>query len=201
MAKAINPEGLDPVTAYEDKLSALIEQVGTRDTAVQNVERYLKQHSGSLIPMPTGSSIFQTTGPWEDYASPSRDMRLLIALKTLEQLPQQLLRHPELFRITAGEAPKAARQLENLHQQRLTEMAFNYTQSNGQTMKLPLLALFERREALEVGYNPNDCPEIRWGAVPGSEEYASCRRHAPPEQKQRMEQYRSWFRNTQRPAP
>ena len=200
MAKAINPGGLDPVTAYEDKLAALTEQVATRNIAIQNAERYFRQHPGSVISMPNGAAIFQTTGPWEDYASPSRDMRLLIALKTLEQLPDQIRNHPDLFRMHSSNTADAVHELQDLHHQKLAATRFQYTQTGGQMMTLPLSTLFARREALETGYNPNDCPEIRWGADPGSEELSACQRRAPAEQRQRMEQYRSWFRNTQRPA-
>lgn len=200
MTRAINPQGLDPVSAYEDKLAALIEQVATRDTAVQNAERYQKQHPGSVIAMPQGTAIFQTTGPWEDYASPSRDMRLLIALKTIEHLPDQIRLHPELFKVNDRDLESERSKLLVIHQQHLTETIFRYTQSDGQSFSLPLKTLFERREALEIAYNPNDCPEIRWGATPGTEEFDPCRRQAPAEQKSRMEQYRSWFRNTQRPS-
>jgi hypothetical protein len=50
-----------------------------------------------------------------------------------------------------------------------------------------------------MGYNPNDCVEIRWGAEPGTEEYASCQRHAPVEQRKRMGAVREWFREAKRP--
>ncbi|HAZ41921.1 MAG TPA: hypothetical protein DCY52_06580, partial [Methylococcaceae bacterium] len=61
MERAINPAGLKPIDAYESKLSALIEQVQTRVTAVQNGEAYAKAHRGGVIPMPSGASIFETT--------------------------------------------------------------------------------------------------------------------------------------------
>jgi hypothetical protein len=51
-----------------------------------------------------------------------------------------------------------------------------------------------------MAYNPNDCVEIRWGAKPGSEEYATCKRHAPPAQVAQMAAVRDWFHETKRPA-
>ncbi|MDO9311060.1 MAG: hypothetical protein Q7T85_05130 [Nitrosomonas sp.] len=51
-----------------------------------------------------------------------------------------------------------------------------------------------------MAYNPNDCAEIRWGAKPDTEEYATCRRYAPAEQRAKMEQYRVWFREVRRPV-
>ena len=46
-------------------------------------------------------------------------------------------------------------------------------ESRGETAKA-------RRAALEVAYNPNDCPERRWGAKTGTPEAATCRRQWNP---------------------
>jgi hypothetical protein len=200
MERAINPLGLKPLDAYESKLSALVEQVQTRVTAVQNGETYARQHRGSPITMPQGPSIFETTGPWEDFASPSRDMRLLIALNVVSKFPDQIRRHPELFNLEPSSADSTAEAIARHHEERIKQSSFRYIRSDGSDYTLSLAELFDRREALEVGYNPNDCAERRWGASPGSEEYQTCTRQAPPEQTARMVQYRSWFRNTQRPT-
>lgn len=200
MERAINPSGLRPLDAYESKLSALIEQVQTRVTAIQNGENYARQHRGSPIAMPQGPAIFETTGPWEDYASPSRDMRLLIALKVVSRFPDQIRRHPELFNLEPGSIDSTAEAIAQHHAERVLENSFRYLRSDGSPYTLTLAQLFDRHEALEVGYNPNDCAERRWGASPGTEEYQTCTRQAPPEQAGRMDQYRAWFRNTQRPT-
>lgn len=197
---ALYPDGLDPIEAYESRLSALLEQIRTRDTAIVTAERYHRQHPGSVIAMPSGAAIFETTGAWEDYASPSRDLRLLIALKVIERLPDRVLSHPGLFALKGRSSEKAKAEMIAHHQMRIAELRFQYTDSQGHPRSLPLKALFERRDALEVGYNPNDCPERRWGAPKGSEELSSCNREAPTEQKNRMESYRNWFKNTQRPG-
>jgi hypothetical protein len=53
--------------------------------------------------------------------------------------------------------------------------------------------------SLEMGYNLNDCVEVRWGAPQGSEEAATCRRRAPQAQFAKMTQYRVWFSERRRP--
>ena len=65
---------------------------------------------------------------------------------------------------------------------------------------LSLADLVIRRPALERAYNPNDCPELRWGAPGGSDELRTCTRRAPRDQQQRMEAYRAWFREPTPPA-
>jgi hypothetical protein len=64
---------------------------------------------------------------------------------------------------------------------------------------LSLTEVLARSAALEMAYNPNDCVESRWGAPEGSEELATCRAHAPADQRSRMEAYRPWFHERRRP--
>jgi hypothetical protein len=199
MGRLINPAGLDPEGAYEAALEALVEQLETRVTSVDNGERYLRSKPGTVIPMPSGAAIFETTGPWEDYSTPSRDMRLLIAMKVVDGLPQRILRYPELFNLRGTSPSRAKADIDRLHARRLNDRHITYTRSDGSPRRLSLAEIYERRPALEMAYNPNDCVELRWGAAPGSEEAAPCRRHAPREQRARMGQYRHWFQETRRP--
>lgn len=71
----------------------------------------------------------------------------------------------------------------------------SYPRSDGRLQVLTLEEILKRKEAFEMGYNPNDCPEIRWGAPPGSEEMSSCRRRAPAGQRAKMEQPGSGSKN------
>jgi len=69
-------------------------------------------------PMPSGAAIFETIGPWEDYATPSRDMRLLIASMFLSSLPEQITRYPELFSLGGRSAEDARRGHREAHERR-----------------------------------------------------------------------------------
>ncbi len=199
MERLINPRGLDPAETYEATLDALMEQLETRVRSVANGEEYLRAHPETVIPMPRGPAIFETVGPWEDYATPSRDMRLLIALRVLADLPERIRRHPELY-LLGGESPAAAAErIERLHARRSRERFITYTRSDGSSWRLSLAEIYARRPGLEIAYNPNDCVERRWGAVPDTTEFVTCRRHAPAEQRERMEKYRPWFREARRP--
>ncbi|MCG6863325.1 MAG: hypothetical protein LJE70_18970 [Chromatiaceae bacterium] len=198
MQQLINPRGLDPESAYSATLESLMEQLEARVKSVDNGERYMRTHKGT-VPMPLGPAIFETTGPWEDYSTPSRDMRLLIAMKVLENLPGRIRRYPELF-VLRGENPSAAgSRIEQLHERRIRERSIRYTRSDGSNWNLSLKEIYARRPGLQIAYNPNDCVERRWGASLGTPEYATCSRQAPSEQRARMEKYRPWFRETRRP--
>lgn len=199
LAKLINPAGLNPLQAYETMFTALAEQIKTRINSVNNGETYLRNNPGHVVPMPSGAAIFQTIGPWEDYATPSRDMRLLIAINVLNELPGKIMRYPQLF-ILGDKNPEAIRfEIEQHHTRRIREYSIRYNRTDGSEWELPIAEVLQRKPQFEVAYNPNDCIEIRWGAQPGTEEFSTCRRTAPPEQRVKMEQYRAWFRETRRP--
>ncbi len=199
MAKLINPAGLDARAAYAETMDALVEQLTTRVGSVDNGERYMRDKHDPVVTMPVGPKIFETTGPWEDYATPSRDMRLLIALRVLAGLPGRISERPELFKL-GGRKPAVVRaEIEVLHENQIHQRAIEYRRSDGSSYRLTVADILARRPALEMAYNPNDCVEIRWGASPGTAEYATCHRHAPEEQRARMGQYRSWFHAGQRP--
>ncbi|MBL8496425.1 hypothetical protein ABF87_04885 [Nitrosomonas sp. JL21] len=200
LTKLINPDGLEPKQAYDAMFSALVEQIETRVTSIDNAEAHFRKNPRSVIPMPRGTAIFQTVGPWEDYSTPSRDMRLLIAMHVLNGLPDKVVRYPDLF-LMHGKAPQAVKtDIEQYHAQRTHQQKIRYTRSDGSQQELSIAEVLARQSAYEMAYNPNDCVEKRWGAQPDSEEYATCRRHAPMEQRSKMMQYRTWFQEMRRPA-
>lgn len=198
MEQLINPAGLAPENAYASTLAALMEQLETRLTSVDNGETFMRARPAT-VPMPSGPAIFETTGPWEDYATPSRDMRLLIAMKVLEGLPERIRRYPRLYVLQGMSPESASARIEQIHDRRLDERFITYRRSDGSPWRLSLREIYARRPGLEVGYNPNDCIERRWGASADTPDGATCRRRAPADQRARMEEYRPWFRDTVRP--
>lgn len=201
MESLINPEPLDPETALGELFQALYEQLQVRVESVENGEKYMRSHPGQVIPMPSGAAIFLTSGPWEDFSTPNRDLRLLIALDTIEELPEKVARYPDRFRIKPSEKPEEIKsRLKKLSAQLGRSLSISYRRSSGQMQTLTLEEILRRKEAFEMGYNPNDCPEIRWGAPPGSEEMSSCRRQAPAWQREKMEQLRVWFKKRLHPS-
>lgn len=199
VGKLINPRGLDARTAYLETLNALVEQLTTRLGSVDNGERYMREKNNPVVPMPSGPKIFETTGAWEDYATPSRDMRLLIAMRVLTGLSAKISAHPELFLLGERKPAEVRAAIESLHEQQIRERSVEYRRSDGSPFRLTVADVLARRTALEMAYNPNDCAEIRWGATPDSADYGTCKRHAPDEQKTHMQEYRGWFHEARRP--
>ncbi|MFC2164639.1 hypothetical protein ACFLT2_06565 [Acidobacteriota bacterium] len=196
MDRLINPHPLDPVRVFQELHEAIHERLRARARAVANGEKYMQETSFKVIPMPSGARIFQTSGSWEDYSTPGRDMRLLIALDVLTDFPDKVLRSPETFSIPESKKPEHIKaELINLHRKWSKEITIGYTRSNGLPQTLSLADILLRTEKLEMAYNPNDGVEIRWGAIEGSEEFSSCKRKSPENQRRKMESYRKWFRN------
>lgn len=196
----INPRPLDPFAMQRALIDAFGEAVARRVVSVDNGEGYKAKHPGKLMEMPEGYSIFETTGPWEDFATPSRDMRLLIALDTVVSFPKVVARAPARFGIESEEVVGEVERLRAALDTELKSRTFTYHRSDGTPWKLSLGDVAARSVAFEMSYNPNDCVELRWGASMGTDETSTCRDHAPDEQRARMRSYRAWFADRRRPA-
>jgi hypothetical protein len=202
MDRIITPSVRDPFVAQEEMVRALSEAAKVRVTSVNNAEAYFAEHPDAVVEMPEGAEIFDAAGPWEDFSTPSRDLRLLIAMDVVNHFDDKVARQPEAFGTTSGPTMDDLRGRLAQERKRLLasdELAFSYKRTDGSTKKLTLADLVTRATAFEAVYNPNDCVEFRWGAPPGSAELATCARHAPDDQRQRMETYRAWFRDRKRP--
>ncbi|MCX8159653.1 MAG: hypothetical protein N3G18_01820 [Candidatus Saccharicenans sp.] len=200
MERLINPRPLDPETALRELFQALYEQLLVRVESVENGEKYMRAHPGQVIPMPSGAGVFLASGPWEDFSTPNRDLRLLIAMDTIEEFPDKVAAHPEMYRTKNSEKPGEIRvRLQKLSAELASSLYISYPRSDGRLQVLTLEEILRRKEAFEMGYNPNDCPEIRWGARPDSEEMSTCRRRAPAGQREKMERLRVWFKKRLHP--
>ena len=200
MDDVLSPRPLDPQRALMETINALEEQVRTRVKSVDNGRKWLATAPPPAT-MPDGPEIFETSGAWEDFSTPSRDLRILIAMDVVRGFPARVARRPERYAMPAGVSPKdVAAELERILTRELGSRSVQYTRTNGQPFTLTLSEVATRSAALETAYDPNDCVEVRWGAPTGSEELASCQGHAPADQRARMEQYRAWFHDRKRPA-
>jgi hypothetical protein len=150
--------------------------------------------------MPDGASIFETTGAWEDYATPSRDLRLLIAMDVVRGFPDRVARRPDRYAMPENKSVAEVKtELESVLSSELSARKFSYTRSDGSAWTLALKDVLDRVADLEMAYNLNDCVELRWGAPENSEEAATCKRHASSAQRAKMMEYRTWFHDRRRP--
>jgi hypothetical protein len=199
MDDVMSPEPLDPLHAMQEVITALEEQVKARVTSVENGRKFLSSSPGDAA-MPEGVSIFETTGAWEDFATPSRDLRLLIAIDVLQGFPDRVARRPERYAMPKDRSATGVKaQLESVLASELPARKFSYMRTDGSQWTLTLKEVIDRAPALEMAYNLNDCVELRWGAQEGSDEASACKRHAPQAQRGKMAEYRMWFHERRRP--
>ncbi len=195
MERIINPKPLDPEMALLDLVKALHEQLIVRVTSVSNGETYMQAHPGEVIGMPgSAAGVFQAGGQWENFSTPNRDLRLLIAMDAVLDFPDKIVKSPEDFKLPLLKSPEQVKkELEELLNRKLSELTIAYTRTNGTEQTLTMGEILKRRDAFEMAYNPNDGIEIRWGAPEGSEERSTCKRKVPSNQLARMNAVRVWF--------
>ncbi|WP_296524392.1 hypothetical protein [Rhodoplanes sp.] len=198
MEDVISPSQLDPLRAMKEVIQALDEQVRARITSVENGRKF--QTSGRDADMPDGAAIFETTGAWEDFATPSRDLRLLIAIDVVRGFPDRVARRPERYAMPAGKSIADVKaELQSVLAAELSTRKFSYPRTDGSPWTLTVKDVVDRAGALEMAYNVNDCVELRWGAADRSEEAATCKKRASGSQRAKMTDYRAWFAERRRP--
>lgn len=199
MDALISPRPMPPETALIAVLEALHQQALRRVESIEAVRGYFDKAGARTIPMPEGPDIFLTAGAWEDYSTPSRDMRMLIAIDTALDFPARVTRRPERFVLTDEPADQRTARLTALLEREAGKRTLTYRKSDGAEHTLTLWDLMQRTRAIELAWNPNDCPEVRWGAPEGSPEASTCKRRAPADQQERMARMRAWFERRERP--
>jgi hypothetical protein len=199
MDDVMSPSPLDPLRAMKEAIASFEEQVKARVTSVENGRKFQNSGRGEAS-MPDGAAIFETTGAWEDFATPSRDLRLLIALDVVRGFPDRVARRPERYAMPDGKSVADVKaELQRVLASELSARTFAYARSDGSAWTLTLKEVVDRATDLEMAYNVNDCVERRWGAPGNSDEASTCRRQAPQAQRAKMTQYRPWFSERRRP--
>jgi hypothetical protein len=199
MDDVMSPAPLDPLRAIKEAIAALEEQVKARVTSVENGRKYQISGRGDAA-MPDGAAIFETTGAWEDFATPARDLRLLIAIDVVRTFPDRVARRPERYAMPKDKSLADVKaELEGVLASEVAARKFAYTRSDGSAWTLTLKDVLDRATDLEMAYNLNDCVELRWGAPDKSAEAGTCKRHAPSPQRAKMMDYRAWFHERRRP--
>ncbi|HEY0218414.1 MAG TPA: hypothetical protein VGC26_01410 [Afipia sp.] len=199
MDDVMSPSPLDPSRAMKEAITSLDEQVQARVTSVENGRKFLNSGRGEAA-MPEGPAIFETTGAWEDFATPSRDLRLLIAIDVVRGFPDQVARRPERYAMPKDKSVADVKaDLQNMLASELSTRKVSYPRTDGSMWTIALKDVIDRADALEMAYNVNDCAELRWGASEQSAEAATCKRRASGAQRAKMIKYRSWFHERRRP--
>jgi hypothetical protein len=132
--------------------------------------------------------------------TPSRDLRLLIAIDVVLGFADRVARRPERYAMPNDKSVAEVKgELQRVLAYELATRKFSYPRSDGSAWTLTLRDVIDRAVDLEMAYNPNDCVELRWGALAKSDEASTCKRYAPAAQREKMSKYRAWFHERRRP--
>lgn len=197
MDKVLNPRPQVAQIAYKARLEALYELILERVDSVAAGEKYMKSTQYHVIDMPDGPKIFETRGAWENFSTPARDMRLLIAIEDVRRFPDHVLSHPKRYRFSGKSKDELRSELKTIFDSFTSEKTMAYIKSDGSSQRVTMGEVLKRTKGLEVAYNPNDCVELRWGA--SGDELKTCKRRAPEDQQDKMKKYRAWFETRDRP--
>src|SRR5260370_647961 len=149
MDDVMSPAPLDPLLAMKDAITSLDEQVRTRVISVENGRKF--QLAGRDATMPDGAAFFETSGAWEDFATPSRDLRLLIALDVVRTFPERVARRPERYAMPRGKSVADVKaELQSVLASELSARKFSYPRSDGSAWTLALKDVSDRAAALEM---------------------------------------------------
>jgi hypothetical protein len=156
MDALMNPRPVEPLVRADALVAALLESAVRRTKSVQNGEDY-QAEGARTISMPDGARIFQSKGAWEDYSTPSRDFRLLIALDTVLGFPDAVARRPALFGLPADDTAAVSRTVADLR----AHLATASPRSGS-----PTRARTRRRSRCGSRIWSSDRPPWRWPTTP-----------------------------------
>ena len=155
MDDVMSPAPLDPLRAMKEAITSLEEQVKTRVTAVENGRKFQNSGNGEAG-MPDGPAIFETSGPWEDFSTPARDFRLLIAIDVVRGYPDRVARRPERYAMPRGKSVADVKaELQSVLASELSARKFSYTRSDGSAVD----AFAQRRHRPRGGARDGVQPE------------------------------------------
>ena len=154
MDDVMSPAPLDPMRAMKEVITSLEEQVKARVTSVENGRKFQNSGKGEAA-MPDGPAIFETTGAWEDFATPSRDLRLLIAIDVVRHFPDRVARRPDRYAMPSGKSVADVKaELDSVLASELSARKFAYTRSDGSPWTLSVKDVVERVAAARDGLQP-----------------------------------------------
>jgi hypothetical protein len=112
-------------------------------------------------------NIYAAEGDWENFSTPSRDLRLRRAFLHLPEEVRSYLQlcrdDPDRLTVNAPTNPQQLGRVLLEEKQRLfAQLKFNYRNSQGRAVSLSLNDVEQR--LFRLSFDPNHPPELRWGA-------------------------------------
>ena len=178
-----------PLPFMKEYVQEMLEMYQERETFVQGAWQNVLH--GGLITYPEhldNDNIFQASGRWETWSSPSSDvdrrMKYFYLADWMDNAITWFQSAPKLVDLTGFE-PYAIHTQEDLAKAVIAEKnklfeekILCYTNSAGK--KIPLTLTDIEKRLYDLSFDPNHPPELRWGAPEGSEERATAKEMPTP---------------------
>lgn len=162
---------INPVVEFQNALQELCNGLRDRRDSVEVATKngiHRQSHPATLP-----SNIFGSSGDWETYSTPSRDIRLRVSF--LEIQKSASARYQQYLAGDFSDMQYGGQNLKADLQQVFHNMNYNcpvnYTNSAGRVVNMSFEMAIRRLYLLS--FDPYHCPERRWGAT-ASEELRSC---------------------------
>ncbi len=160
-----------PYRAIHDLGEQLERMFQERERFVQDSWKYVLTHGA--ITLPDTANIYQASGAWEEWSSPSSDCdrktAYLMGVEEIERLVKEYPRQLDLRGL--GPVTNRNELIDAIlveYKKVFDEKGITYTSSNNKSVRLSLREIVRRLPNLS--FDPNHAPELRWGADPHSEE-------------------------------
>lgn len=161
MTLAITGFKIDPVSDFESGLGELCEAVKQRITAVDVALAAGVQNMPHMDPLP--GNIFGASGEWENFSSPSRDIRLKIQYQSMMQ---KVYDYYQKIGVPNSNMEYRGTDLRNdlllAYKTASRKCKLSYTNSAGAAVPLSLESVNTR--LYKMSFSPYHCAERRWGA-------------------------------------
>src|SRR5262249_5334452 len=132
--------------------------------------------------------------------TPSRDLRLLIAIDVVLGFPDRVARRPERYAMPKGKSVAEVKaELQRVLASELATRKFSYPRSDGSAWTLTLRDVIDREVDLETASTPSDGVERRGGAPAKGDEASPCKRSARAARREKMSKSRAWSHGRRRP--
>lgn len=175
---AKEPLIINPVTEIRQLVDAACLGIQDRVLAVNHAIRVglpSDPHPKRLPPNIYGTGGHWEWHIWETYSSPSRDAHIKTELKNIVDVARSIIqRHRNSDPLISYEGDGIAADMLQAYMETARQCHVNYTNSDGQSVKLDFLDVTER--AFKLSFDPYHCAELRWGAE--GEELNSCKNNA-----------------------
>lgn len=190
-----------PLDGFERRLKSVCESFQRRAEAVDEAQVSglpAKKHPDSL-PRNIYRLYQARRGEWQVHSTPFLDTRIRREVVELNEFVQTTMKWAFREDMRLKYLGGAARLSEDYMQlwneyKDSPECRVEYLSSSGRWVELGLEQMVDRLFAFS--FDPYHCPELRWGAQPGSDEFGSC-----PDSKRKLEWYAREQRLRNRTSP